>query len=235
MGAVVVPLAGVAVGPDGAAAASAARGRLQDLSEAPAHRTTSVVGQTPAQRMAKVHWRTPAYTPQPEATVGDGSSPCPVTCYLSEIKWRTVQPEPAQRVGSSGSSQERGRMERLKVTKALTVGVTKDRMHTSPTSQHMRPAGWVSSKVLLPEEPEDVEEKVGDQLDGDAHTSISSNVATYSCVSAPDSFVAVRGQEAGVRTRRKPNRAEEVCPEILHTRAVRNLEELTRSASGHHT
>ena len=160
MGAVVVPLAGVAVGPDGAAAASAARGRLQDLSEAPAHRTTSVVGQTPAQRMAKVHWRTPAYTPQPEATVGDDSGPCPVTCYLSEIKWRTVQPEPAQRVGSSVSSQERGRVEHLKVTKALTVGVTKDRMHTSPTSQLVRQAGWVPSKVLLPEEPEDLEEEV---------------------------------------------------------------------------
>jgi len=130
----------------------------------------------------------------------------------SRIKWRTVVHEPAK------SCDDPGGKERLKQTKALTVGISRDRMCTSPTSQRVRPVGWVSSKLDQEEESgllED-EEELADPLDGEGleagerpqgSSSMLNRSGSRTCMSEGEGLTA---------------------PETLHTRAVRNLEALAR-------
>ena len=170
--------------------------------------------------LAKVKRRTTAYDPpQLGATQGDDLGPlhpCSVTSLLSKIKWRTVQVEQVQRVGSSVSSQERGRVDSLKETKALTVGVEEAHAH-EPNKSACATSGMGVKQGTAAGGAGGLGGGGGYPLESDA-----------------------RGQEARVGAPSRGhlvahNRGEEVCPEIWHTRALRNLEVLTRGASGNHT
>jgi hypothetical protein len=187
-----------------------AEGRRQALARAHAHaRKTLVEGLMQMQALealSKIKWR----TKQPERGETDYVSPgCRST---SQIKWRTVSPEQAKSCDDPDSKQ------RLKQTKDLTVGISRDRMCTSPTSQRVRPVGWVSSKLDQEEELgllED-EEELADPLDGEGleagerpqgSSSIFNRSSSRTCMSEGQGLTA---------------------PEVLHTRAVRNLEALAR-------
>ncbi len=187
-----------------------AEGRRQALARAHAHaRKTLAEGLMQMQAreaLSKIKWR----TKQPEREETDHVSPG--SRSTSQIKWRTVAHEPAKSCDDPDGKQ------RLKQTKALTVGISRDRMCTSPTSQRVRPVGWVSSKLDQEEELgllED-EEELADPLDGEGleagerpqgSSSIFNRSSSRTCMSEGQGLTA---------------------PEVLHTRAVRNLEALAR-------
>ena len=190
-----------------------AEGRRQALARAHAHAQKTLAEgfamQEALSKIAlskKIKWR----TSQPARMENDDVSPG--SRSTSQIKWRTVAHEPAK------SCDDPDGKERLKQTKALTVGISRDRMCTSPTSQRVRPAGWVSSKLDQEQELgllED-EEELADPLDGEGleagerpqgSSSMLNRSGSRTCMSEGEGLTA---------------------PETLHTRAVRNLEALAR-------